>query len=200
MGHANLSNISTFFVRRLYAKGRLSIDACVEAMLKKGVEVRASEGGYKDEGMLKMAMVDVTHYLTRPDPTTCGYSGPKGGGPWIEPQFDLTCVNIPTFLMGKTAQELHDACQGDWRNHDKLLVLADALAECDRGDGNVGSKAIKLRTVATQMKIWCEYSTDRDRDWDYVQWDVFGSIEWKFVPGKRTTYPNGIPILSNVTH
>jgi hypothetical protein len=44
MGHANLNNISDFFIRRLYAKGTLSIRACVEGLIARGETLHASEG------------------------------------------------------------------------------------------------------------------------------------------------------------
>ncbi len=51
MGHANLSNLSEFFIKRLYAKGVLSIHDCVVAMQAKGVKLHASEGDYEDDYM-----------------------------------------------------------------------------------------------------------------------------------------------------
>lgn len=63
MGHANYSNISRFFARRLYAKGRLSIGACVEAMAKAKEYVGASEGRYYEPEMLSMALTEIVAML-----------------------------------------------------------------------------------------------------------------------------------------
>lgn len=63
MGHANLRNISEFFVKRLYAKGKLSIADCVQGLVKAGETVHASEGAYEDEETLGMACEEVVNYL-----------------------------------------------------------------------------------------------------------------------------------------
>lgn len=63
MGHANVSNISEFFVKRLYAKGSLSMKECVEAMKTAGVTLRASEGEYEDEDMLALGLEQVVDFL-----------------------------------------------------------------------------------------------------------------------------------------
>lgn len=63
MGHANLSNISNFFVKRLYAKGKLSIKDCVEALIKTGEALHASEGDYDDPETLGLGCEQVVSYL-----------------------------------------------------------------------------------------------------------------------------------------
>ena len=80
MGHARVDNISHFFVKRLYAKGKLSIHDCTQALVKAGETVHASEGEYEEDYMLSMMLSQYIHYLTRKDPTKHGYSGPRGGG------------------------------------------------------------------------------------------------------------------------
>jgi len=63
MGHANLSNLSDFFVKRLFAKGKLSINDCVQAMLKKGETYNASECAYEEESMLSMGTEEAVSFL-----------------------------------------------------------------------------------------------------------------------------------------
>ena len=63
MGHANLTNVSTFFTRRLYAKGKLSIIECAKALAEKRETIHASEGEYEDEEMLRQGLADVILYL-----------------------------------------------------------------------------------------------------------------------------------------
>ena len=63
MGHANLANLSEFFVKHLYAKGKLSIRECTQAMVEKKIELRASEGGYEQDYMLALGLSDVVIFL-----------------------------------------------------------------------------------------------------------------------------------------
>lgn len=63
MGHANLSNISRFFIRRLYAKGTLSMGECVTAMEKAGEQVHASEGCYSETYMLAAMLNQVVNWM-----------------------------------------------------------------------------------------------------------------------------------------
>lgn len=63
MGHANLSNISDFFIRRLYAKGKLSVRECVDALEKSGEAIHASEGLYHERPMLSMGTEEVVAFL-----------------------------------------------------------------------------------------------------------------------------------------
>jgi hypothetical protein len=63
MGHANLSNICEFFLKRLYAKGKLSIKDCTVALVEAGETVHASEGEYEDENMLAFSLEEVVRYL-----------------------------------------------------------------------------------------------------------------------------------------
>ena len=59
MGHANLTNISKFLARRLYAKGKLSIREMIAGLKRAGEEIQASEGAYNEYYMLAMGVVDV---------------------------------------------------------------------------------------------------------------------------------------------
>lgn len=63
MGHANLSNISDFFIKRLYAKGKLSIKECADALQEAGETLHASEGEYEDLYMLRHGLMDVVQFL-----------------------------------------------------------------------------------------------------------------------------------------
>lgn len=63
MGHAHVENLSTFFIRRLYAKGKLSMSDCIDAMIEAGEEVHASEGRYSERYMISMAMSDILEYM-----------------------------------------------------------------------------------------------------------------------------------------
>lgn len=63
MGHAYLSNISNFFLRRLYAVGKMSIEDCTIALIKAGETLHASEGEYGDADTLKMGLIDLIIFL-----------------------------------------------------------------------------------------------------------------------------------------
>lgn len=142
MGHANYSNLSRFFVRRLYAKGKLSIASCVEAMQKAGEEVQASEGGYKDEYMLAMALTEILAFL-----------------------------------------------------HGQLDGVVPPQRE----------KIVEPSELAGEQK-WAYDHFANNTQWDlpYDEQERFfswlDSIEWKYGKGWRKQYPDGIPLLGNVTH
>src|SRR3954449_5567073 len=80
MGNAYLSNISNFFVRQLYARGKVSIDQCARAMLAKGETLHASHGGSGDGGTLRFRLQAVIASLQHPQ--AYGY---QLAGPIIEP-------------------------------------------------------------------------------------------------------------------
>lgn len=63
MGHANVSNLSNFFLRKLYKKGKLSIRDCVDLMLDQGIKLQASEGEYEDKEMLEYGVEQVVNHL-----------------------------------------------------------------------------------------------------------------------------------------
>lgn len=52
MGHGYPGNLSRFFVRRLYAKGKLSIKEATEAAIKAGEKAEAGEGDYEGPEMV----------------------------------------------------------------------------------------------------------------------------------------------------
>jgi hypothetical protein len=56
VGHANVKNLSEFFIRRLYARGKLSLREAIEGAMAKGLTLNASEGPYDDEGMIGMGL------------------------------------------------------------------------------------------------------------------------------------------------
>lgn len=63
MGHANLTNISEFFLNQLHKKGKLSICECVKVMSEAGETLHASEGEYKEDYMLAMGLEQIVAYL-----------------------------------------------------------------------------------------------------------------------------------------
>jgi hypothetical protein len=203
MGHANLNNLSTFFVRRLYALGQLSIHDCVQAMLKAGEELRASEGSYEDEGMLCMGMLDIIHYLTRIDPTTEGYSGPHGGGPWIEPALSAWQGRPRKSVTPLTARMLDELDRWSIQEplNDSLTVngAADRLEE----EGHL-AWAVLVRALPRQREVYTQWVRNKDDHWEWNEegtegW-VFEHLPWRFCKGKRKNYRNEVPILGNVTH
>jgi hypothetical protein len=78
VGHANLSNVSDFFVKRLYAKGRLSVKDCSDAMQKAGETIHASEGEHDEPYMLRMGLEDVIRFMLE-------FDRDDGPDPIIEP-------------------------------------------------------------------------------------------------------------------
>jgi hypothetical protein len=56
MGHANLENLSTLFLNRLYAKGKTSIAQACDVALKKKQYVKASEGVLNDDCDIRNAL------------------------------------------------------------------------------------------------------------------------------------------------
>ena len=131
MGHANVSNISEFFIKRLYAKGQLSIRDCVQGLIKAGEELHASEGDYADEGMLGMAVGQYVHYLNLVDPSKRGYSGPEGGGPWIVEAVSVW-LGKPREVPDQVRRGLKMLEDGDNRDEGFVLATADVLMDAGR--------------------------------------------------------------------
>jgi hypothetical protein len=65
MGHSYLRNISNFFIRRLYAKGKLSIHDCTAALIKAGETLHTGEGEHEGADMLAMGLMDLILFLRR---------------------------------------------------------------------------------------------------------------------------------------
>ena len=86
MGHANVRNLSDFFVRRLYAKGKLSLKEVAEAAAKAGVKLHASEGLNEEPEALAIGFEAVIEFLHQPECSCCE----SPDGPIIVPAYPLT--------------------------------------------------------------------------------------------------------------
>jgi hypothetical protein len=84
MGHANVANLSEFFVKRLYAKGKLSIREAVKKLQEKGETLHAGEGEISEDYALAMGLEDVIRYLLSYHETKVG-TGKRKLNPVIEP-------------------------------------------------------------------------------------------------------------------
>jgi hypothetical protein len=62
MGHLYPRNFSEFSVKRIYAKGRCTVDDLVQAAIKAKMEVSCAEGSYDDTYMIEMALGIVLKY------------------------------------------------------------------------------------------------------------------------------------------
>ena len=63
MGHAYLRNISDFFLKRLYAKGSLSITDTIIALKEAGETLHTANGEYDDVDDLQMGVLDLIIFL-----------------------------------------------------------------------------------------------------------------------------------------
>jgi hypothetical protein len=115
MGHANLANLSDFFVRRLFAKGKLTVKECSDAMVKAGVTYNASEGQYDEPYMLRMGLEDILRFMI--DPEDMGYRFRKG-----QPE---TAIIEPVRLTKRQKELLRQ-----WKHCD-----SDEWDSGDNGDG-----------------------------------------------------------------
>jgi hypothetical protein len=68
LGHANVENLSRLFVRRLYAKGQITIAEAVQAAQEAGETLRASEGEYNDPNMISQGMEEIVEFLRTAQP------------------------------------------------------------------------------------------------------------------------------------
>lgn len=66
MGHANLTNLSTVFSRRLYAKGKVCIADVADFAQAKGEKVHASEGEYSDAYMIAYSLEEIAGFWLEP--------------------------------------------------------------------------------------------------------------------------------------
>ncbi len=198
MGHANVSNISNLFVNRLYAKGKLSIAECVAALSKAGETVHASEGEYDDESMLGLMVVHVIHYLTRKDPTRHGYSGPRRGGPWIEPA--LTAWLGKRRSVTSLTRRLLDEIEAGSNEVLTICAAADRLLE-----EGFDAWSVAVRLLPRQREVLAEWEQDKDDAWDRDEDNpnskgiLFDHIPWRFARGWRKRYRD-VPRLSNITN
>jgi hypothetical protein len=197
VGHANLSNLSHFFVRRLYAVGKLSIHQAALAAQKAGQDLQASEGAYDDEGMLSTGFLCVVHYLTCADPTQFDYSGPQGGGPWLVPALTAWYGKRKqvTRLTAQMLDELEKGAADDLTLHGAV----DRLLE--EGHPAWAEEVRLLVRRRTLFKQWHQYDAD-SWDWNgadpYSDGSLFMNLPFQFAPGWRPRYRE-IPILSNIT-
>ena len=65
MGHASVNNLSKMFLRRLFAKGVVTLKELVDIAEKKGECLHASECDYKDRHMLSFGFDEVLLYYFR---------------------------------------------------------------------------------------------------------------------------------------
>lgn len=65
MGHARLTNLSNIFVRRLFAKGKVTIREVADVCLAKGETLHASEGEYEERHMVCFGLEDVVDFLLK---------------------------------------------------------------------------------------------------------------------------------------
>lgn len=205
MGHANVSNISDFFVNQLYTKGAMSINEMVDALAKAKETVHASEGEYDDLYMLDMVVCQVIDYLTKKDPTRHGYSGPRGGGPWIEPA--LTAWHgkrkqvspVLRAMLDEVDKGYHDATSLD-QEELTAQAAADKLIEEGFEDW-----AAKVRLLHRQRRLLHEWHHNENDEWDYDEDDpdsdgtVFNNIKWRFCKGVRKNYRD-VPRLNHITN
>ena len=103
MGHAYVSNLGAFFVKRLYALGELSIKDAAIAAVKAGETLHASEGAYEDEAMVAQGLSEVVSSLIWPE-TEVSKDGIKATVPELVPVLPLTDKQVSALK--------------DWRNGD----------------------------------------------------------------------------------
>jgi hypothetical protein len=195
MGHANLSNLSRFFVHRLYAKGKLSIADCVQAMLKARETLHASEGEYEDEGMLSFGLTEIVNSLS--EDGCYKLWRPRPDGPWIVPH--LTSWHGGRRAVTPLTRTMLDEIENG--SNDELTASASADRLEEEGFVEWGAA---VRVLPAQRKAFAEWKADEIDEWDAVmsdgsEYETFDSIQWKFAPGWRVKYRE-IPLLGNITN
>jgi hypothetical protein len=197
MGHANLSNLSHFFVRRLYAAGKLSINQAMMGAQRARQALQASEGEYHDEGMLSMGFLFVVHYLTCEDPTQHHYSGPQGGGPWLVPV--LTAWHGKRKQVTRLTAQMLDELEKGASDDLTLYGVVDRLLEESHQ-----AWAEEVRLLVRRRTLFKQWRQDRNDFWDWNEEDpdsdgsIFMNLPFQFAPGWRPKYRE-IPMLSNIT-
>lgn len=63
MGHANVKNLSEFFVEQIHVRGGISLRQAIRAAVARGLTLNASEGPYSDEGMIGMGLEVVAAWM-----------------------------------------------------------------------------------------------------------------------------------------
>jgi hypothetical protein len=120
VGHANLTNLSEFFQRRLYAKGKLSIEDAVHAARSAGETLNASEAAYEDKGMLAFGFNEIVRFLASHscDCPCCDSQGP---------------VIVPVELSEEERKQLHEWWEEghgtDWEYDESDPECAFALVD-----------------------------------------------------------------------
>lgn len=165
MGHAYLENISTFFVKRLYAKGRLSVRDCADALQKAGEQLQAAEGKYDEPYMLRMGLEDVVRFLSNAHP--------------------LPDIVDRIAELGKPAK----------KGKRKRKKTDDETPVIEPVDLTAEQRRILRQWERNEIDDW-----DCGDDGDTGEYGIFDSIEWRFGPGWRERYPEGIPTLDHVEH
>jgi hypothetical protein len=66
MGHANIRNLNDIFIKRIFAKGKTSIQECIAVSKQRNEYFKASEGEYTDDGMLSLGYEEVVLFHGRP--------------------------------------------------------------------------------------------------------------------------------------
>jgi hypothetical protein len=193
MGHANLENIHRFFVRRIYALGKVSIAQAFIALEKAGETVHSSEGEYEDRAMLGMALAEIVAILSE--------YHPREGGPWIEPV--LTAWHGRRGSVSKTTRRMLDEIEEGANDLTIIGAAADRLEE----EGVPAAWPAALRLLRLQrlaLEHFEEDGDDMEHDDEHPEdysllGNVFDSIPWRFSKGWRQCYRE-IPIVGNVTN
>jgi len=59
MGHAYIKNLNDIFLKKIYAKGKVSLRECIDYCIKNKIPLHASEGNYFEEYMLQLGFAEV---------------------------------------------------------------------------------------------------------------------------------------------
>jgi len=62
MGHAYPKNLCRIFLEQLFIQKKISIKEIVDLCVERGEELSCSEGGYKEDFMIQMAIVQIVDY------------------------------------------------------------------------------------------------------------------------------------------
>lgn len=115
MGHAYLSNISNFFLKRLYAVGKMSITDAIIALQKAGETLHTANGEYSDVDDLQMGVLDLIIFL-RQDHKVARFSLESFTKAALSNEKRLKAFIIPADLTDRQREIL---CQYDERASDE---------------------------------------------------------------------------------
>lgn len=182
MGHMYPDNICKFFIRRLYAKGKLSVKDCVEGLIKAKEKVSCAEGASDEPYMLAMAVERVVHFLS-------GLEGHE----YQPGQREAIIVPVnPTPYQ----QAVIDVWTSR-RDPDPLPPLMPPPRQgryAVLGEVDEPPPPTPPHPPVPDMGSW-----DVGADGNGGEYGVLDSVEWQFGPGWRKKYPDDIPILGTVT-